>query len=161
MPSRLSETDRCIIRAAWRTHLLQASVVISMITGGLTDVSADERPGLVRSQPLEPDQALASFAAKDGFQLQLVAAEPLVTDPVAGAFDEDGRLYVVEMNDYPYTDKSTDKPNVERTADLPIGKVRLLEDTDNDGVLTLGSRYPRLYRGETFDMAVFRPILCE
>ena len=121
MPSRLSETDRCIIRAMWRTHLLQASVVISMITGGLTDVSADERPGLVRSQPLEPDQALASFAAKDGFQLQLVAAEPLVTDPVAGAFDEDGRLYVVEMNDYPYTDKSTDKPNVERTADLPIG----------------------------------------
>lgn len=159
MPSRLSETDRCIIRATWRTHLLQASVMISMITGGLTDVSADERPGLVRSQPLEPDQALASFAAKDGFQLQLVAAEPLVTDPVAGAFDEDGRLYVVEMNDYPYTDKSTDKPNVERTADLPIGKVRLLEDTDNDGVFDRSSIFARdlswptgvaVYRGGIF-----------
>ncbi len=88
---------------------------------------------LPRIAPLEPSEAGESFLLKDGFELQLVAAEPLVTDPVAGVFDEHGRLFVVEMNDYPYTDKSTDKPNVERTGDLPIGKVRLLEDTDDDG----------------------------
>ncbi|MFM7920827.1 MAG: hypothetical protein ACKPJJ_11410, partial [Planctomycetaceae bacterium] len=74
---------------------------------------------LPASQPLEPEQALQSFQLQQNFQLQLVAAEPLTTDPVAAAFDEDGRLFVVEMNDYPYTDKSTDQPGVERTTDLP------------------------------------------
>ncbi len=65
--------------------------------------------------------------------MQLLAAEPLVTDPVAIEYDENGLAYVVEMSDYPYTDKSTDKPFVERTSDLPIGKVRVLEDVDGDG----------------------------
>lgn len=98
---------------------------------------------LPRIAPLEPSDALRSFRMKDGFTLQLVAAEPLVTDPVAGAYDENGRLFVVEMNDYPYTDKSTDKPNVERTTDLPIGKVRLLEDVDDDGVFDRSAVFAR------------------
>ena len=59
-----------------------------------------------------------------------------MTDPVAIAYDENGRAYVVEMNDYPYTDKSNEKPFVERTTDEPLGRVRLLEvhllDRDED-----------------------------
>lgn len=98
---------------------------------------------LPRIAPLAPRDAGASFRLQDGFTLELVAAEPLVTDPVAAVFDEDGRLYVVEMNDYPYTDKSTDKPNVERTTDLPIGKLRLLEDTDDDGVFDKSTIFAR------------------
>lgn len=120
---------------------------------------ADEAPPFPRTQPLEPDGAIRSFAVKDGFSLQLTASEPLITDPVAAAFDEDGRLYVVEMNDYPYTDKSTDKPGVERTSDLPIGKVRLLEDVDDDGVFDRSTIFARdlswptgvaVYRGGVF-----------
>ncbi|MBI5760010.1 MAG: dehydrogenase, partial [Planctomycetales bacterium] len=65
--------------------------------------------------------------------MDLLAAEPLVTDPVAIEYDEDGRAYVVEMSDYPNTDQAADKPFTERTADLPIGRVRLLEDLDGDG----------------------------
>ena len=42
------------------------------------------------------------------------------------AYDEDGRAYVAEMNDYPYTDKQHHKPNQENPTDRPIGKVRLL-----------------------------------
>ncbi|MFN7867518.1 MAG: dehydrogenase, partial [Planctomyces sp.] len=72
-------------------------------------------PELSTSQPLPPNQTQPSFRLQQNFSLQLVASEPLVTDPVAAAFDEDGRLFVVEMNDYPYTDKSTDQPNRERT----------------------------------------------
>ena len=34
-------------------------------------------------------------------QIELVASEPEVTSPVAIAWDEDGRLYVAEMLDYP------------------------------------------------------------
>ena len=60
-----------------------------------------------RFPAVEPEDAEATFVVQDGFQMQLVAAEPLVTDPVAMTIDEDGRAYVVEMNDYPYTDPKT------------------------------------------------------
>jgi putative membrane-bound dehydrogenase-like protein len=83
-----------------------------------TVVSPEELP---RIPPTPPDRAAATCAVRPGFQLELVAAEPLVVDPVAMAFDEDGRLYVVEMRDYS-----------ERRAEK-LGRVKLLEDTDGDG----------------------------
>lgn len=76
---------------------------------------------LPRIAPLEPDAAAASFEILPGFQLELAAAEPLVEDPVAVSFDEDGRLYVVEMCGY------SEQPDENR------GIVRRLEDTDADG----------------------------
>ena len=82
----------------------------------------------------EPAEAIRSFQVQDGFRLDLLAAEPLVTDPVAAAYDEDGRLYVVEMTDYPHVDPANDKPFAENLGDPPIGRVRLLIDRDDDGV---------------------------
>src|SRR5206468_6205200 len=76
---------------------------------------------LPRVPPTPPERALTTFKVKPGFRLELVAAEPLVVSPVAMSFDEDGRLYVVEMRDY-----SERRP--ER-----LGRIRLLEDTDGDG----------------------------
>jgi putative membrane-bound dehydrogenase-like protein len=98
--------------------------------GGSAVVAADPLP---RFSPLEPAEALKSFIVRDGFEMQLLASEPLVTDPVAMEYDESGRAYVAEMRDYPYTDKASDKPFVERTKDEPLGRIRLLEDTDGDG----------------------------
>lgn len=94
---------------------------------------------LPRVAPLEPAEALKSFETLPGFEMQLLAAEPLVTDPVAIVYDENGLAYVAEMSDYPYTDKTTDKPFVERTMDRAIGRVRILEDTDGDGDFDLGT----------------------
>ena len=48
------------------------------------------------SRQPRPPMHLATFRVKPGFRLELVAAEPLVTAPVAMAFDENGRLFVVE-----------------------------------------------------------------
>ena len=76
---------------------------------------------LPRIPALEPDEALGSFEVLPGFRIELAAAEPLVADPVAMSFDENGRLYVVEMRGY------SEDPD-----DL-LGRVRLLEDTDHDG----------------------------
>jgi len=76
---------------------------------------------LPRIPPVEPDKALATFRIKPGFRLELVAAEPLVVDPIAMAFDENGRLFVVEIRDYP------------EQRDAKLGRIRLLEDTDGDG----------------------------
>ncbi len=75
--------------------------------------------------PKEPEEALKTFETLDGFRMELVAAEPLVYDPVSAAFDENGRLYVTEMRDYPHP-PSEGRPST--------GRVRLLEDSDENGV---------------------------
>lgn len=81
-------------------------------------------PPLTRVAPREPAEAERTFESLHGFQMQLVAAEPLVTDPVAAAFDENGRLFVAEMIDYPIPPDS---------GRAPLGRVRLLSDHDGDG----------------------------
>jgi putative membrane-bound dehydrogenase-like protein len=87
-------------------------------------VDPDEVPDV---PPVEPDRALETFRIKKGFRLELVAHEPLVVDPIQMAFDEDGRLYVVEMRWY-QSETRTDLMFDER-----IGRIRLLEDTNGDG----------------------------
>ncbi|HVR84443.1 MAG TPA: PVC-type heme-binding CxxCH protein [Planctomycetota bacterium] len=53
------------------------------------------------SRALSPKEALQTFTVAPGFKIDLIACEPDVMDPVAMAFDEDGRIYVAEMADYP------------------------------------------------------------
>jgi putative membrane-bound dehydrogenase-like protein len=125
---------------AWRGILLLLELVaalpMSPVRASPASLPADEqehRPASLRIAPKEPAEAAGTFRVRDGFRLELLAAEPLVTSPVAMEYDENGRAYVAEMRDYPYTDRSTDKPNTERTADQAIGRIRLLEDTDGDG----------------------------
>ncbi len=84
--------------------------------------------------PTPAKEAAKKFKVLDGFRMDLLAAEPLVASPVAMAYDENGRAYVCEMRDYPYTDKAHHKPSQENPTDQPIGRIRLLEDTDGDGV---------------------------
>lgn len=73
----------------------------------------------------EPAAGLDAFQVSPGFHVQLVAAEPLLRDPVAMAFDEHGRLFVVEFPEY--NQQFAGKPNEHR------GSVRRLEDNDGDG----------------------------
>jgi putative membrane-bound dehydrogenase-like protein len=88
---------------------------------------------LPRLPAVEPAKAEESIRSLHGFHMELLAAEPLVTGPVAMTYDEDGRAYVCEMNDYPYTDKAHHKPSQENPTDKPIGRIRLLVDTNGDG----------------------------
>ncbi|MDF9795236.1 putative membrane-bound dehydrogenase-like protein [Catalinimonas alkaloidigena] len=62
-----------------------------------------------------------TFEIMDGFRIELVASEPLVADPLAMEIDEYGRMYVVEMHGYPLDVAGS-------------GKVKLLEDTNDDGL---------------------------
>ena len=84
--------------------------------------------------PTAAKDAAKTFRVLDGFSMDLLAAEPMVASPVAMTYDENGRAYVCEMRDYPYTDKAHHKPSQENPTDQPIGRVRLLEDKDGDGV---------------------------
>jgi putative membrane-bound dehydrogenase-like protein len=81
----------------------------------------------------EPADVAKTFRVKNGFTMDLIAAEPLVSSPVAICYDEDGAAYVVEMRDYPYTNKDTHQAYKENTTDAPIGRVRKLIDRDGDG----------------------------
>jgi len=85
-----------------------------------------------RKQPkfppsLSPVEELKTFHMAPGYQVQLVASEPLVQDPIVAEFDGDGRLWVVEMQGYAVGQKMV---NMEE----PVGDVAILEDTDGDGV---------------------------
>jgi putative membrane-bound dehydrogenase-like protein len=73
---------------------------------------------------LEPEQALAGFEMEDGLQIELAAAEPLVVDPVALAFDERGRMFVAENRGYPTGPEA---------GVGPAGIIALLTDTNGDG----------------------------
>ncbi len=77
---------------------------------------------------LSPAQALETFdLAEPGFSISLAAAEPMVVAPVSAVFDEDGRLWVVEMQSY--------MPNIDGNDELvPTSRIVILEDTTNDGV---------------------------
>ncbi|HEX2854620.1 MAG TPA: c-type cytochrome [Opitutaceae bacterium] len=76
--------------------------------------------------PLSVEDALKTFRVAPGFHLEVVAAEPLVFDPVTMAFGADGRLWVVEMRAY--------MPNIDgKGEDQPIGSIAVLEDTNGDG----------------------------
>jgi putative membrane-bound dehydrogenase-like protein len=79
-------------------------------------------------------ESAKTFRVLDGFRMDLLASEPMVASPVAMAYDEDGRAYVCEMRDYPYTDKAHHQRNQENPTDQAIGSVRLLEDRDGDGI---------------------------
>lgn len=70
-------------------------------------------------------KAMESFRLEEGLEIELVASEPAVVDPVAFAFDERLDLYVVEDRGYPDPIDGSEAP--------AIGRVALLRDTDKDG----------------------------
>ncbi|NND32242.1 MAG: dehydrogenase [Saprospiraceae bacterium] len=75
-----------------------------------------------------PSQALSTFKIAEDLEIQLVASELLVQDPVAMTFDENGRLWVVEMRGY--------MPNINGDGeDAAIGRINILMDLNHDGVM--------------------------
>lgn len=86
------------------------------------------------SPPLSPEDELKTFQFDDNLHIELVASEPMVQDPVVSVFDEDGRLWVVEMRGFmPDIDG---KGEVER-----IGRVAILRDNDGDGKMDESTVY--------------------
>jgi len=74
------------------------------------------------------EQELASFKLETGFRIQLVASEPMIQDPVCIIFDEDGRLWVVEMRGF--------MPDIDGKGEqAPVGRISVLEDQNGDGLM--------------------------
>jgi len=97
---------------------LAASIKIAFATP--PELSDKDMP---RFPAVEISNAVNTIKVKKGFHVELVAAEPLVNSPIAISFDENGRMFVVEMIDY--SERRDEKPH--------LGRIRMLEDTDGDG----------------------------
>lgn len=117
----------------YRFYLIGLSLWLAACNNGgdkKTGTSSDStaiREKYATSPVLDAKTAISQMAIEKGLEVQLVAAEPLVTVPVAMTFDENGRMWVVEMTGY--------MPDTVGTGeDIPNGKVVILEDTNHDGV---------------------------
>jgi putative membrane-bound dehydrogenase-like protein len=102
-----------------------AIAVLTAATAGA--VPGEERADdlaaeLPRLEPLDAAAARESLRVAPGFRVDLAAGENLLASPVAIAWDEDGRLFVAEMRGY------------SEHRDERLGRIRLLTDTDDDGV---------------------------
>ncbi|MEC3881357.1 DUF7133 domain-containing protein [Parapedobacter sp. 10938] len=98
-----------------------ATAVIFAVGGLLKGCKEKDGDGV-----LSPRASLKAMEVEAGFDVELVAAEPLVMAPVAMTFDEKGRIWVVEMEGY-MPDTLGDGE------DAPIGRIVMLTDQDGDG----------------------------
>ena len=119
-------------------------------------------------KPLSPQESAKRFQLPEGFEIELVAAEPLLADPVAMAFDARGRIFVCEIHGYNLEgyldvlelnktgvlDKAVRRipappEALKKAAEEQYGTVKLLEDTDGDGRMdhctVWGDRLPPCY----------------
>lgn len=78
-----------------------------------------------------PEQSRDCLQIEPGSRIELVAAEPLVFDPVWIDFDHHGRMFVAEYSDYPIGPVDSDGQEISDAK--PLSKIVMLEDTDHDG----------------------------
>ena len=112
-------------------------MALMVAAGAMTVLAAQQpadrswMPGVQKapdaSPVLSPEDEMKQFYLPPGFHVELVAAEPLIQDPIAIDWDADGRMWVVEYPEY-VPDLQTPEPNLD-----PIGRIVVLEDTDNNG----------------------------
>lgn len=76
------------------------------------------------SRDHSPAETAAQLVVRDGFSVHLAASEPDVIDPVSAAWSDDGKLWLVEMPDYP-----TPKPGQTELH----GRIRVLSNRDAEG----------------------------
>jgi putative membrane-bound dehydrogenase-like protein len=95
--------------------------------------AAEQEKAPARQQVERSTNALAGFLVQEGFRIELVAGESLVASPAAMAFDENRRLFVAEMRDYP-GGSGQGPPR-------GSGRIRVLEDKDGDGVFDTSTVY--------------------
>lgn len=75
-------------------------------------------------EPLSPEESKKLIQVPAGFELELFASEPDIVNPVSMAWDEKGRLWVVETVDY---------PNSIRDRRVGHDRIKICEDTNGDG----------------------------
>ena len=74
---------------------------------------------------LTADEAVDAMTVRDGFTVNAWASEPMITQPMAFAWDDRGRMWIAENRDYETRGKGFSGSGDSR--------ILILEDTDRDG----------------------------
>lgn len=116
---------------AYEFMLLRAGIFFLLIA--FVQCSQRESPN-DPSPPKPAEEELLTFQLPSNLSMQLVASEPMIQDPVVITFDEDGRLWVVEMRGF--------MPDIDGNGEGdPTGRISILEDTDSDGTMDKSTVY--------------------
>ena len=107
---------RSIIALAGLAAVLNPSYAAQELTGKYAPTGTPAKT---------PAAAQAAFTLPEGFEMRLFASEPMVINPVAMSWDARGRLWVVELFEYPLGAPKGAKPR---------DRVKILEDTNYDGL---------------------------
>jgi putative heme-binding domain-containing protein len=112
------------------------------------ELSESEVRALQGPKALSPREAIKRFKVADGLEVQLVASEPLVRQPVSISFDDRGRLWVLQYLQYPVPEglkpvavdeylrtKYDRRPDPPPKGPKGRDRLTILEDTDGDGVM--------------------------
>ncbi len=103
-------------------------------------------------KPLTPEQSASAFKLPEGFRMEVIASEPLISSPSGVCWDERGRMFVSELHGY-NLEGQLDIEELNKTGQLDTivrrvqadekfkqaaesgtyGVVKMLRDTDGDG----------------------------
>lgn len=112
-------------------------VLAAVLAPSLLSAQNGDRAGHVMNPPpahwkippapvVKAEEAAGTMKLESGFVLELVASEPMLHDPVALAFDGDGRIWVAEMVGY--------MPDIDgKLEESTYGRISVVEDTNGDG----------------------------
>lgn len=137
-----------------RRQLISSAIIFGLST---TPCWSEIKKAGDAPQPLSPEESAKRIRLPEGFQIELVASEPIVEEPSCVAWDEHGRLFVCELHGYNIEghidteelnktgklDKTVRRvrwefqggPIAEAAAKRQTGKVKLLTDTNGDGLM--------------------------
>jgi putative heme-binding domain-containing protein len=104
------------------TLILVACAMGALLAAAPHEHVVPHRQDVPPNEPFSAEEALERMTVPAGFNVELVASEPEIVNPVAMTFDDRGRIWVTESVEYP-----------RKPAGRGRDRVKILEDTDGDG----------------------------
>ncbi len=112
--------DDMQLRKSWEAYTGQEGAMYS--TASLWGIAQQEAR---EATYLTPDEAAAAMTVPEGYEVTAWAGEPMLTQPMAFAWDDRGRLWVAENRDY--------ESRQEGFSSSGDSRIVILEDVDRDG----------------------------
>lgn len=115
-------------------RLLRPKMIRSIFLASLASLAQTKLSVPLPVTAKSPQEELKTIQLSDGCSLELVMSEPTVKEPMAFAFDGDGKMYVAELRTY--------MQDIDGTGELePKSRISLHESTSGDGIFDKHSVY--------------------
>jgi mono/diheme cytochrome c family protein/glucose/arabinose dehydrogenase len=109
-------------------HQYACRFAISFLFASLVlTASSEEFPPQPPVKPLTAEEEAKTFQLPPGYRMELLLSEPVIREPVAVAYDGNGRMFVVEMRSYMQDANGTNEL-------VPTSRVSLHWSSKGDGV---------------------------